>query len=63
MHGWRKGSFYAEAENATVAHDLDYRTYGFTDADWDRPLELTWGMEVLMLSPGALCWCMVGWVG
>jgi len=32
-------------QEATAGGDLDYRTYGFTEADWQRPLNLTWGMS------------------
>jgi len=45
VHAWRTGTASMAAEHGKVAGDLDYKTYGFTDEDWDRPLELTWGME------------------
>lgn len=45
LHAWRTGDKMTVSESANVASDLDYKTYGFTDADWDRGLELSWGME------------------
>lgn len=45
VHGWREGSATAAETNSTVENDLDYKTYGFSDNDWNRGLTLTWGME------------------
>ena len=37
LHAWRTGNKMTVSESANVASDLDYKTYGFTDADWCLP--------------------------
>jgi 2-oxoglutarate dehydrogenase E1 component len=42
QYNWRNN---LKVCNENTATDLDYKTYGFTDADWTRPLNLTWGLD------------------